>query len=268
MVATLAVAALALVRGSPLAVADDWHSQPRGAFTCDFSILGDTPTELIAPGLELDRTFMSARPGFIQKHVPFSFDLTTGDLFSGGRYLFESVGDAENYKHWIENEFDDVGGVLFFDRPFFLHPECYAWTVIGAKDFGDVHTDQVVVRTERWRTQNRDFRRLLRLLWPLVRWDARGRGLTGVQLLYSEEEQLVSLVYFADRVVEPDPNVPDFASLLALADAPPLGEGLEHLGWTRIFDRTQWVLTIWFPFEPGDMGDPSVWPNSPPLPGP
>ena len=61
---------------------------------------------------------------------------------------------------------------------------------------------------------------------------------------------------------------PDFASLFALADAPSLGQAFDDAGWAKLFDRTQWVLTIWFPFESGDTGEPSVWPNSPPFPAP
>src|SRR5204862_7956101 len=38
-------------------------------------------------------------------------------------------------------------------------------------------------------------------------------------------------------------------------------------GWTRDMDKTQWVFTIWQPFQLGDRGAPSLWPYSPPLPG-
>ena len=96
---------------------------------------------------------------------------------------------------------------------------------------------------------------------------AAQRGLTGVWLLYNREEQLVQIVYFADRIVPPHPFIPDFASLGALESAPSLGSSLNPpADWTRTFDRTQWVLTVWFPFVLGDHGQPSLWPNSPPLP--
>lgn len=63
--------------------------------------------------------------------------------------------------------------------------------------------------------------------------------------------------------------MPDFPGLNTLQSAAPLGAIFDSLsGWTRTLDRTQWVLTVWFPFVLGDHGQPSLWPNSPPLPVP
>jgi hypothetical protein len=260
----------ALLAARPVALADDGDEgadDELGAFTCDFGLSADLSLEQAVPILEEDRRHMSARPGFRHKHVPLGVDLATGNVFSGGRYLFDSVEDAEEYKDWVENDYI-LDGVEFFDRPYFLNPECHAWSVIGAQDFGDIHTRQVVVRTERWTTPQEHQRRLLKARWPAIRSAAQRRGLTSVWLLYNKQERLVSLVSFADRVAAPDPDAPDFASLFALANSPSLGQAFDAAGWGKAFDRTQWVLTIWFPFEPGDQGEPSVWPNSPPFPAP
>lgn len=80
-----------------------------------------------------------------------------------------------------------------------------------------------------------------------------------------QEEALVSLVYFAGTAGPSDPGALDMASLSVLADAPPLGEIFDDQGWKRTFDRTQWALTIWFPFSLGDRGEPALWPNTPPF---
>src|ERR1044071_2783839 len=69
----------------------------RGAFTCDFGLPGNMPFDQVPAILERDRTFMSARPGFVRKLVPLGIDPFTGDLSSGGRYLFESKQDADAY---------------------------------------------------------------------------------------------------------------------------------------------------------------------------
>lgn len=127
---------------------------------------------------------------------------------------------------------------------------------------------QVVVRTERWQVPGANQKKALKDRWATILADAAQRGLTSVWLLYNKEEQLVSLVYFADRVAPPDPSQPDFPSLFALQMAPPLGAIFDDRGWTRTFDRTQWALSIWFPFALGDRGEPSLWPNSPPFPQP
>jgi hypothetical protein len=65
-----------------------------------------------------------------------------------------------------------------------------------------------------------------------------------------------------------DRTTPDFASRDALATAPTMGKVLDTLGWPRVFDRTSWILTHWFPFAPADSGEPASWPHSPPFPEP
>src|ERR1051326_7022722 len=61
----------------------------RGAFSCDFQILGDTPLGLIPPQIERDRMYMSARPGMMRKDIPINFDSAGPNLNAGGRYLFK-----------------------------------------------------------------------------------------------------------------------------------------------------------------------------------
>jgi hypothetical protein len=237
-----------------------------GAFTCDFAIPGSFPIVQAPAGLEIDRMYQSARRGFDRKLIPLSF-AANGDLLTGGRYLFDTAANATEYKRWLENDFI-LNGTKFFDRPFFLNPECHAWSVIGAHDFGDLRTEMVVMRTERWRVPPENLRVVLNDIWPGIRAEAFDRGLTTVWFLYNKDERLVSLFYCANRIGAPDPQVPDFASLAVLAESQPLGHSFEDLGWENTFDRTQWVLTIWFPFVRGDQGDPSLWPNSPPFPLP
>jgi hypothetical protein len=237
----------------------------KGAFTCDFGLSADLPMDLVGPTIERDRMYQAARQGFQRKLIPLSF--AADGLEAGGRYLFDSRDDAEAYKVWIQTAFV-LDGTQFFDRPYFLAPDCHAWSVIAAHDFADLHAAQVVLRTERWYVPHASQRKALMDRWSAILDAAAGRGLTSVWLLYNKQEQLVSLVYFADRVVPSDPSQPDFASLFALQGAPPLGEIFDDQGWTRTFDRTQWVLSIWFPFVLGDRGGPSLWPNSPPFPQP
>jgi hypothetical protein len=211
--------------------------------------------------------YMAARPGFVRKLVPLRIDPVTGALSSGGRYLFSSKGQAEAYSAWVTKKFE-LDGVQFFDRPELLAPDCRAWTVIGARDFSDIHGSHVLVRTERWLVPQGDEAKLLRERWPTVRAAASARGLASVWLLHDRHDGVVSLVSVANRMAPPNPAVPDFASLAALEGGPPLGQVFDDQPWFRTFDRTHWVLTIWLPFERGDRGEPSLWPNSPPFPQP
>jgi hypothetical protein len=234
------------------------------AFTCDFAIAKTISPADIVPMIERDRAVMTARPGFLRKFIPLRLDPTSGDFLSGGRYLFRTAQEARRYQTWLWHDFV-LDGVAFFDRPFFSNPECHVWDVVGIADLAPYDARQLVTRTERFRVPAAGQDALLAAHWGQVLVEAQRRGLTGVWLLQDQPEQLVSLVYFADRSAPLTPNALD---PLALEQAPPLGDVFADQGWTRTFDRTHWVLTIWFPSAPGDHGRPSVWPNSPPLPGP
>lgn len=137
--------------------------QARGCFTCDFTIPGNSPLN-VAPVIERDRMFMAERPGMQRKQIPLGF-AANGDLLSGGRYLFESRQQAEQYKDWVQNDFV-LDGTLFFDRPYFLNPDCHAWRLIGGHNFQDVQ-HQVVLRTERWSVPDTNQLDNLKRSWPL-----------------------------------------------------------------------------------------------------
>lgn len=260
-----------MVLGATGAAAEDEADEPaeraRGAFTCDFALPADFPLDQVGPVIERDRMYMAARPGMRHKHIPIAFDPDNGQILTGGRYLFDTARRARLYKDWVFNHFN-LDGTLFLQRPYFLAPECHAWDVIGAHDFADIHTSQIVLRTERWAVPHASQGHVLRQRFNALLATAQARGLSSIWLLYNKPEALVSLVYFGDRVSPSDPTVPDFASLGALAEAPPLGAIFDDQGWTQTFDRTQWTLTIWFPFVLGDQGEAALWPNSPPFPQP
>lgn len=235
-----------------------------GAFTCDFGLPPDMPFDQVPALLERDRMEMAARPGFIRKLVPLRIDPADGSLSSGGRYLFATKEDSDAYEAWVRNEFA-LDGLLFLERPYFLAPDCRSWSVIGAHDFADLETSQVLVRAERWSVPDENQRQLLIQRWPDVRALAAARGLASIWLLYDRHDGVVSLVSVANRVVPQNPNVPDFVSLFALQFMPSVGEVFDDQEWTRTFDRTSWVLTTWLPVH---SGAPSLWPNSPPFPRP
>jgi len=104
--------------------------------------------------------------------------------------------------------------------------------------------------------------------WLRIHEKAQTRGLASVWLLHNEPEQLVGLISIASRAPQPDSAQGDDASLRALESSPSLGAMFEELGCVKAFDRTSWVLTIWFPIAEGEPDVPALWPNSPPLPAP
>ena len=145
-----AVLGLLLLTATGAAAGADSDVQPGGAFTCDFGLSSDPtllPPDQVAPSIERDRMYMSARPGMLHKHIPFSFDPRDPSgkaVFSGGRYLFDTAEHAREYRDWVFNNYV-LDGVSFLKRSYFLSPECHAWTVIGAHDFGDIHSSQIVL---------------------------------------------------------------------------------------------------------------------------
>lgn len=243
--------------------ADDTDAE--GSFSCDFGLSNDAPLSAVPAVIERDRMYMAERPGMITKQLPISFDPATGAVYSGGRYLFDTFQHASAYADWVRHGFI-LDGVEFLDRPIFLSPDCHAWRVVGTRSFAPID-HQLVMRTERFQIPASSWGSL-HTVFRAAREEASRRGLAAVWLVANQDEGLAQLVYFRDRVSPPDPSMPDFASFGALAGAPPLGDAVAPAGWTRTFDRTHWMLTVWFPFEPGDSGAAALWPYSPPFPGP
>lgn len=237
----------------------------QGAFTGDFGISPDAPAHQIPGEIERDREIMVLRPGMLHKHVPIQVDPASGRMFCGGRYLFDTYDDAEAYRRWVLEEFV-VDGVPFPERSYFVDPVFLAWQVIGAHDF-DALEAHVAIRFERWVLSGPAGREHLEELWPAARKEARKRGLASVWVLYSAERGEAGLVTVAKRSGQAAPGEVDEESL-ALLRQPSIGAALEESGLaTRVLDRTGLVWTIWVPrAAPGE--DPSLWPNSPPLPAP
>lgn len=252
--------------------ASDFHPgyiQAKGAFTCDFRIAGDYPPQQLPPDLERDRMHMTRADGMLHKQIPIAFsstEFTNGfpDIYGGGRYLFEKWSDARDYHEFVAEDFV-LDGVQFLERSYLSDADCHHYKVVNAYRFKPIDTAQVVVRTERFEMTGHHAVQKLQHSWGGIWAEAKQRDMAAVWLMYNAQEDIASVVYFIDRVVPYDPNVPDFATLGFLASSPPLGHHLEERGFSRTFDRTQWVLTVWFPFKKGDHGQPSEWPHSPPF---
>lgn len=238
----------------------------RGSFVCDFGIPAAVPGDQVPPVIERDRTFMAARPGIRNKYLPLAIDPTTGNYLSGGRYLFDTFIEAAAYEHWVHNTYA-LDGVLFLERDIFLTPDCISYAVVQAHDFDPVPANHVVVRVERFETDGLPRPLDLAKAWADAKQEAAARNLAGVWLVARPDLRRVVLVYYGRRVGPTDPNIPDFASLGALAGPPSLLASAPTR-WHKTFDRSSFVWTIWFPFERGDHGPPAQWINSPPLPAP
>jgi hypothetical protein len=237
--AIILAAALALICPAPAAYATEELAQ-KGAFTCDFELVLDpsVPPDQVAGVIDHDRQLMSsaeAAEGFKHKVIPIFIDPATGRAFSGGRYLFDTWAQARSYEKFVKEDFltfdPGTGQVVpFLSRSIFADPHCFSWQVIGAAEVSDFRTTQYQLRTERWSVSDvNGIRGFLQSRWPEVKAAAlQIPGVTAVWLLVNREEELVSVVYFQNRL---GPNPGD--GMGALMSAPSvLGADAAQNGWS------------------------------------
>ncbi|MCC7414013.1 MAG: hypothetical protein IT495_20525 [Gammaproteobacteria bacterium] len=238
-----------------------------GCVTSAMVLRGDLPPEAVPDVIERDRLHMAARPGLYIKLLPVLRDPANGNVLTGGAYLFDRYAQAEAFDHWTANEFV-VDGVPFVQMPALLSRTSKVWRVAGAENFAAVAGQQVVMRVEEWRVPAGVHLRDLRHDWPELRAQARTRGLSAAWLLGSEARGEIGLVSAGPRVDGPATAGPDLASLEALADTPSLGTRYEAGGARKLYERTSFVFTVWFPLTGAGADRAPLWPNSPPLPAP
>jgi hypothetical protein len=176
--------------------------------------------------------------------------------------------NARKFAQWIVGEFAP-DGIPFAKRPSFAEITLQVWHVIGAYDFKDVRSAQVSLRVERFSLRGAAAGDLLANEWAVLRDRAQEVGWSSLWLLYDEENNEACLTTVSDRLGPKNPTTPDTATLRTLERAPSLADAWVRDGQAhRLFDRTSWVFTIRFPYRKGNRNEPSLWPNSPPLPGP
>ncbi|MGH9303199.1 MAG: hypothetical protein ACRDZ5_02180 [Acidimicrobiales bacterium] len=216
--------------------------------------------------IERDRVIMAARPGMMRKLLPVRID--DSGVFSGGCYLFDSYENAQAFETWVREDFV-LDGVNFFDRGAFLDPEGHLWHIVGMEDLADVHTSQDAMRFQRWHLPRTPSIEQLQQSWPTVRKDASSSGLSSIWLLYCPDAHHPQLGLVMSSGLRSDKSAGDTLPLLdGLESLPsPATELAGELDGTKVFDRTSWIYTVWFPVTGGGDKAP-LFPSSPPLPFP
>jgi hypothetical protein len=254
---------------------ESWHGfnyspgpiEVEGAVFDDFRLTNHLPPDQAPAVIERDRLHMAARPGFNRKLLPLRVEPDSGVAYCGGRYLLQTYENAVEFARWVSEDFA-IDGTLILERPDFADVTAQVWHVLGAHDFTSLHDTQKVMRVERWETRAGG-ERWLEGRWPALRDRAEERGLASVWLLHNGEAGAAALVSVSDAIPGASRESPDFASLRALEGIPSLAADGEAAGYlSKLFDRTSWVFTIWFPYRDGEINAASLWPNSPPLPSP
>lgn len=243
-------------------------SEATAVFSDAFQFPGSALNPEAPPYIERDRVVMAARPGMLRKLLPIRQDPT--GVFCGGCYLFDTVANARAYGDWVANEFRLDGETLFLDRPEFLEPTSQLWQVAGARDFGDVTTQQTVMRFERWHVPALPSMAELRDSFDGIATSAQSAGATSAWLLAGCDEVHPQLGLVTAYHVDPARAAGGSTTALdEIGAAPSFGAELAtSLRGTKVFDRTSWIYMVWFPIEEGDESpDNALWPVSPPLPG-
>lgn len=243
-------------------------SEATAVFSDAFQFPGSVLNPEAPPYIERDRVVMAARPGMLRKLLPIRQDAQ--GVFCGGCYLFDTVDNARAYGDWVANDFRLDGKTLFLDRPEFLEPTSQLWQIVGARDFADVTTQQVVMRFERWHVPSLPPMSDLRQSWHAIESAAAAAGATSAWLLSGCDEVHPQLGLVTAYGADPDQAADsDNATLNRIGSVPSIAAELAtSLSGTKVFDRTSWIYMIWFPIDEGDTSsDTALWPVSPPLPG-
>lgn len=217
--------------------------------------------------IERDRVVMAARPGMQMKLLPVLPDRETGEILTGGVYLFDTIENARDYYRWCREDFF-IDGVQFEQMPGLKSRTSKVWSVIGAEQFKDIDGHHVVMRHEEWQCPEDMSHESLEADWESLRDAAKQAGLASVWLLCNEKAGEFGIVTTGDHAGPPPTDHPDEASLRALAASPSLAGRYQTKGARPLFDRSSFVYTVWFPVTGNASDRAPLWPNSPPLPGP
>ena len=238
-----------------------------GCMTDRLTLTASVPPDQVPAIIERDRVIMAARPGMHLKLLPLLMpDANT--VLSGGAYLFDTIDNAGRFEAWVLNEFE-LDGVLFPDRPMFQECSSKVWEVIAAENFQDMHTQQGLMRIEEWRFNGDLDQESLEDTWPSIRGKAIDTNLSSAWLLLNVERGEISTVTtMPSASASGDSPQPDIDGLMKLAALPSIGAELETAGVEKIFDRTSFIYTVWFPVTQGGNGKLPLFPNSPPFPAP
>ena len=153
---------------------------------------------------------------------------------------------------------------MIFDRPDFTEISTRIYRVIGAHDFKDIHSAQIVYRTEIWNSDDKGLEDKLLKLWPALRDRAESENKSSLWLLHNAEAGEVALVTVIDRTGPYSKSDLDYATLDRAQSTPSYGE--EWKWAKKTFDRSHWVYAVWFPNNNHVSDKSPLWPNSPPLP--
>ncbi|KAF4978205.1 hypothetical protein FZEAL_5366 [Fusarium zealandicum] len=246
--------------------------QAQGVFTSEIHIEARVSLQDVWNNQYHGSKKMGKRPGMYLKYLPCRFHEVSGDVLTGGLYLFKTKEEAEDYQNWTSNEFE-VGEpkTTFWKQPLFKSVSHWTWNVVGAHNFVPVE-EHDLGRFQRWTYDNeegyksKDAESLLRQLYPVLKDAAENRGAASFWLLHHPQDKMIAVqLSFANT----DGNDPDSIgeALASVAEQSSLSDVFpDKLNARILLDRTSPYLALWFPLSESDDGIDMACPNFPDLP--
>lgn len=238
------------------------------AMTSDIVVRPDMNLQALADAIEMSRPIMDIHKGMERKYTPFNFDLVNAGPISGGRYVFDTWENAQRYYRWTHDEFEVEPGQKFWEWSNFLSVDKHIWRVVGAHDFIPIELHGVN-RFERWQYTADTVRTELLEIWPALRERARKSGLGSVWLLDQPEEKQIAILTTDSANPGGNTLLSAQATITRASARDSLGQMLHNIvGLTKLFDRTNLVISTWVPVSRDLGGDHVAHPMKPVLPVP
>jgi hypothetical protein len=219
----------------------------KAAFTSDIILDPRIDLSSCVKGQELGRRDMDVRQGMYIKYVPYQPHPITGQIMTGGRYLFDTWDDVLDYDHWTTNvcEYGNPPE-KFWSWSMMQKVDRWNWRVAGAYHFSHPETHGLS-RFQRWSYSGDNVEERVRDIYPNIRDAAKAYGAAGVWLLYQPEAKLIGLFTIMKKPEALD-SVSLYEAIESLKAQPSLGSLLpESLSPRPVFDRSSLNLSMWLP---------------------
>ncbi|KAH7146157.1 hypothetical protein EDB81DRAFT_689275 [Dactylonectria macrodidyma] len=223
-----------------------------GAFTTEIHIEARVSLQDVWNDQYHGSQIVGKRPGMYLKYLPCRYHDVSGDVLTGGAYLFRTLEEANDYKRWTSNDLQ-VGEpkTTFWKQPLFKSVNLWAWNVIGAHNFAPVDS-HAVGRFQRWKYDIKDAKSILQQHYPVLKDAAEKRGATSVWLLHSPEEKMIA-IQTSFRKSKSDDYDAIQDRVVSVAQETSIGEIFsDALKAEPVLDRTSPFLAVWLPLSKSD----------------
>ncbi|KAF4967449.1 hypothetical protein FSARC_5022 [Fusarium sarcochroum] len=237
----------------------------KGAFTAEILMPARIGLEDVWHSQYAGSQVMGKRPGMYIKYLPSKYHQISGEMLTGGAYLFDTLENAKDYENWTTNEFE-VGEpkTTYWNQPLFKSVDAFTWKVIGAHNFTPVD-GHAIGRLQRFSYHHVGVESILTQLYPVLKDAAESREAVSFWLLHHPEDQMIGV-----HMSFPKPEKDDDESLLEAVEEVAALDSVagifpDALEIEVLLDRTSIYHAVWLPMAEDVKGVKVVSPNFPDL---